>query len=112
MRFKIFFNESTQSLDVNCLCGKDDKYSEVFLPENTAQHVLYSIPNELALDIREYLRAVLDQSISDEFKRIDASIKELQHQRRALIDKARAKMNPKIIEHCEKFKAQHPELFI
>ena len=69
-------------------------------------------PNELALDIREYLRAVLDQSISQEFNAIDASIKELQQKRRALIDEARAKMNPKIIEHCEKFKAQHPELFI
>ena len=109
MRFKIFFNELTQSLDVNCLSGHA---SEVFLPENTAQHVLYPIPSELALDIREYLRAVLDQSISQEFKRIDASIKELQQQRRQLIDEARAKMNPKIIEHCEKFKADHPELFI
>lgn len=109
MRFKIFFNELTQSLDVNCLCGKD---SEVFLPENTAQHVLYPIPSELALDIREYLQGMLDQSISQEFKNIDASIKELQQQRRELIDKARTKMNPAIIEHCEKFKTDHPELFI
>lgn len=109
MRFKIFFNELSQSLDVNCLCGPS---SEVFLPENTAQHVLYPIPNELTLEIREYLRQVLDQSISEEFNAIDASIKELQQKRRQLIDEARAKMNPKIIEHCEKFKADHPELFI
>jgi hypothetical protein len=109
MRFKIFFNELKQSLDVNCLCGPS---SEVFLPENPAQHVLYPIPNELALDIREYLHGMLEQSISQEFKRIDASIKELQQQRRELIDKARVKMNPAIIEHCEKFKAEHPELFI
>jgi hypothetical protein len=109
MRFKIFFNELKQSLDVNCLSGHA---SEVFLPENPAQHVLYPIPNELALDIREYLQGMLDQSISQEFNRIDASIKELQQQRRELIDKARVKMNPAIIEHCEKFKIDHPELFI
>jgi hypothetical protein len=109
MRFKVFFNELTQSLDINCLCGVD---SEVFLPENTAQHVLYPIPNELALDIREYLRGMLDQSISQEFKRIDATIKELQQQRRQLIDEARVKMNPTIIEYCEKFKIDHPEFFI
>lgn len=109
MRFKIFFNELKQSLDVNCLSSYA---SEVFLPENPAQHVLYPIPNELALDIREYLQGMLDQSISDEFKRIDATIKELQQQRRQLIDEARTKMNPAIIEHCEKFKAEHPELFI
>jgi hypothetical protein len=109
MRFKIFFNELTQSLDINCLCGPS---SEVFLPENTMQHVLYPIPSELALDIREYLRAMLDQSISQEFKRIDASIKELQQQRRQLLDDVRLKMNPTIIEYCEKFKAEHPELFI
>lgn len=109
MRFKIFFNELTQSLDVNCLSGPS---SEVFLPENTAQHVLYPIPNELTLDIREYLQGMLDQSISQEFKNIDASIKELQQRRRQLIDEARTKMNPKIIEYCEKFKIEHPELFI
>jgi ubiquinone biosynthesis protein COQ9 len=109
MRFKVFFNELTQSLDINCLCGAD---SEVFLPENTAQHVLYPIPNELALDIREYLQGMLDQSISQEFKRIDVTIKELQQQRRQLIDEARVKMNPTIIEYCEKFKIDHPEFFI
>ena len=109
MRFKIFFNELKQSLDVNCLCGN---HSEVFLPENTAQHVLYPIPNELALDIREYLSGVLDQGYSDKFKSIDTSIKELQQKRRELIDEIRAAMNPAIIEHCEKFKADHPELFI
>ena len=109
MRFKIFFNEQKQSLDVSCLCGKD---SEVFLPENTAQPVLYPIPNELALDIREYLAVVLDQDDNNKFKSIDASIKELQQKRRALIDEIRVKMNPVIIEHCEKFKAEHPELFI
>lgn len=109
MRFKIFFNELKQNLDVSCLCGKD---SEVFLPENTAQHVLYPIPNELALDIREYLAGVLDQDDSDKFKGIDASIKELQQKRKELINKIRVKMNPVIIEHCEKFKAERPELFI
>lgn len=109
MRFKIFFNELKQSLDVSCLRSA---CTAVWIPENTAQHVLYPIPDELAPNILEYLQGMLDQSISDEFKNIDASIKELQQKRSKLINEARAKMNPTIIEYCEKFKIDHPELFI
>ena len=109
MRFKIFFNEPKGALDVKCL--KDDS-NEIILPENTNQHVFYPIPAELMKEIYDDLLSLLDQSITDEFNAIYASIKELQQKRNTMVDGVRAKLNPSIIERCEKFKLTHPEYFI
>ena len=109
MRFKIFFNEPKGVLDVNCL--KDDS-NEIILPENTDQHVYYPIPSELTKEIYDDLLSLLDQSITDEFSAINASIKELQQKRKAMIDDVRAKLNPSIIKQCEDFKLNHQEYFI
>ena len=94
---------------MNCL--KDDT-NEIILPENTNQHVFYPIPSVLTKEIHDDLLSLLDQSITDEFNAIDASIKELQQKRKAMIDGVRAKLNPSIIERCENFKLNHPEYFI
>lgn len=109
MRFKIFFNEGEQKLDINCL---NDNHTDIILPENPDQHVYYPIPNDLRSEIKEYLKDILDDNATDEINSIIGEIVELQQKRKQAIYNLREKLNPEIIQRCEIFKKENAEYFI
>jgi len=109
MRFKIFYNEIKGILDVNCL---QDDSGEIVLPENLNQHVFFPIPSDLLNEIHSEIMSILDQNISNEYKKIDEEIKELQKKRSNLIMNVRKQLNPLIIKKCEEFRNNNPEHFI
>lgn len=109
MRFKIFFNESSQYLDINCL---NDAHTDKILPENPSQHVYFPIPNDLRNEIKAELLQILNDESAKEYHQITEDIKALTDKRRDMINDLRIKLNPKIIEICEKFKEENAEYFI
>lgn len=109
MRFKIFFSEQKQELDINCL---NDSNSDKILPENVSQHVYYPIPNELKSEIKHELMQLLDDESAIEYNQVTEDIRALTDKRRAMINELRMKLNPKIIQLCDKFKEENAEYFI
>lgn len=109
MRFKLYFNEQQQALDINCL---KDEHADTILPEDPAQHVYFPIPNEFRNDIHKMLVPLIDDTVSEEYIQLQASIKELNDKKRELINELRMKINPKIMAKCEKFKEENAEHFI
>lgn len=109
MRFKLFFNEQTQALDINCL---KDTHSDVILPTDPAQHVYFPIPNELLGEVHKYLLPLIEDTVSEEHLQIQETIKALNDRKREMINDLRLKINPKIMAKCETFKDEHAEYFI
>lgn len=109
MRFKIFFDEKTNKLDINCL---PDTNVDIILPENPSQHVYYPIPKDLSNVVHEYLLPLLDDEAAQEYAQITEDIKALTDRRREMINELRTLLNPKIIEKCEDFRIDHAEHFI
>jgi hypothetical protein len=109
MRFKIFFNEQSRKLDINCL---NDMHTDTILPENPSQHLYFPIPNELSNDIKKELMPVLDGKGADAYHAITEEIQALTDRRREMINELRMELNPKIMEICEKFKQENAEYFI
>jgi hypothetical protein len=109
MRFKLYFNEQKQELDINCL---KDTHSDTILPDDVSQHVYFPIPNELREDIHKYLTPLITDTVSEEYLKIQETIKALNDRKRELINDLRAAINPKIMAKCEKFKEENAEHFI
>lgn len=109
MRFKLYFNEQTQTLDINCL---KDTHSDTILPTDPEQHVYFPIPNELISEMHKHLVPLIEDTVSEEYLQIQETIKALNDRKRAMINDLRTKINPKIIAKCEKFKDEHAEYFI
>ena len=109
MRFKIFFNEQSCKLDINCL---NDSHTDTILPTDPAQHVYFPIPNELAKEIKEELLPLLDGGLAEKYQAITDQIKELTDKRRDMINELRMELNPKIMETCKAFKEENAEYFI
>jgi len=109
MRFKIYFNEAQNKIDVNCL---KDEHCDVIIPENLDQHLHYPIPNNLDQEIREYIVKDIDQEYSQMFIDLMNDARELQTRRKNLMQEIRTKYNPLIIEKCNSFKEEHAEHFI
>jgi hypothetical protein len=109
MRFKIFFNEQKQTLDINCL---NDQYSDTILPTDPAQHLYFPIPNELASDIKKELMPLLEGKEARMYHDITEEIRALTDRRREMINELRMELNPKVMEVCEKFKVENAEYFI
>lgn len=109
MRFKIFFNDQKQELDINCL---KDAHSDTILPENPDQHVYFPIPNDLRAEIKEYLMPIIDDELVDKYNEITDEIQKLTNARRSMINELRTKLNPSIIDKCEEFKYENAEWFV
>jgi hypothetical protein len=109
MRFKLYFNEQQQALDINCL---KDENSDVILPEDPAQHVYFPIPNELRGEMHKLLVPLIEDTVSEEYLQIQESIKALNEKKRSLINELRIAINPKIMAKCEEFKKENAEYFI
>jgi predicted alternative tryptophan synthase beta-subunit len=109
MRFKLYFNEQKQELDINCL---KDTHSDTILPDDVSQHVYFPIPNEMREEIHEYLKPLIDDTVSEEYLQIQETIKALNDRKREMINDLRAKINPKIMAKCETFKNENAEHFI
>ena len=109
MRFKIYFNEQLQNLDINCLA---DTFSDTILPEDVNQHVYFPIPNDLQKEIKDNLMPLLDDGSASELRDILEQIKNLTDRRRDVINELRVKLNPQIIEKCQQFKEDNAEYFI
>ena len=109
MRFKVFFNERDNEIQINCLPSDDN---DIIIPENVAQHIHYPIPKELQREISKEMNKLIDKHDVDDYLAIADEIKELQERRRQLINNVRVKMNPLIVQKCEDFKMDHPEYFI
>ena len=109
MRFKLYFNEQKQELDINCL---KDTNSDTILPDDVSQHVYYPIPNELREDIHKILTPLITDTVSEEYIKIQETIKALNERKRELINELRHAINPKIMAKCEQFKAENAEYFI
>lgn len=109
MRFKIYFDEQTQSLDINCLT---DNYTDTILPEDPAQHVHFPIPNDLQKEMKASLMALLDENTTRELREVLEGIKALTDKRRDIVNDLRVKLNPLIIDKCQKFKEDNAEFFI
>lgn len=109
MRFKIFFNEQKQQLDINCL---NDQHTDTILPKDPNQHLYYPIPNELKMEIKKELMPILDDESAQEYNAITEEIKALTDKRRDMINDLRTKLNPMIMAKCEKFKLDNAEYFI
>jgi len=109
MRFKIFFNDSKNELDINCL--KDD-HIDTILPESPDQHVYYPIPNDLLEEIKECIMPILDKDIIDRYNSITDEIQKMHVEKRKMINDIRTQLNPVIIEKCEKFRFDNAEWFI
>lgn len=109
MRFKLYFNEQTQNLDINCL---KDTHTDTILPTDVSQHVYFPIPNELHEEIHKILTPLITDTVSEEYIQIQEAIKALNDRKRDLINDLREKINPKIISTCEKFKQENAEHFI
>lgn len=109
MRFKIFFNEKSQSLDINCLT---DSFTDTILPEDPSQHVYFPIPNEMKDQVKTYLMPIISEEIDAEYQAITDEIQALTDKRREMVNKLRAKLNPQIIDKCQEFKEENAEYFI
>jgi predicted alternative tryptophan synthase beta-subunit len=109
MRFKLYFNEQQQTLDINCL---KDTHSDTILPDDVSQHVYFPIPNELRNEIHKLLTPLITDTISEEYIQIQETIKALNDKKRELINDLRAKINPKIMAKCEQFRQENAEHFI
>ena len=109
MRFKLYFNEQTQALDINCL---KDTHSDTILPTDPEQHVYFPIPNDLLKEVHDYLVPLIEDTVSEEYLQIQETIKALNDRKRNLINDLRVKINPKIMAKCETFKDEHAEYFI
>jgi hypothetical protein len=109
MRFKLYFNEQKQELDINCL---KDTHSDTILPEDPTQHVFFPIPNEMLNDIHAYLKPLIEDTVSQEYLQIQETIKALNDRKREMINDLRTKINPKIMSKCEQFKNENAEHFI
>lgn len=109
MRFKLYFNEQKQELDINCL---KDTHSDTILPTDVSQHVYFPIPNDLLKEVHDYLVPLIDDTVSEEYIQIQETIKALNDRKRDLINDLREKINPKIMAKCETFKNENAEHFI
>lgn len=111
MRFKIYYNEIQEKLDINCL---KDSHCDIILPINPEQHVYYPIPENFKDVIKKELLQLIEseQNIIDELKDVMSNVKNLTDKRRELINELRRKMNPQIIEKCQTFREDHAEYFI
>lgn len=109
MRFKLYFNEQKQELDINCL---KDEHSDIILPEDPSQHVYFPIPNDMRDEIHKQLTPLITDTVSEEYLQIQEAIKALNDRKRELIDTLRVQINPKIMERCKKFKDENAEHFI
>lgn len=109
MRFKIYFNEKTKSLDVNCL---EDKSLDKIIPENPDQHISYPIPIESRKEIKKYLTDILNSELSKEFIDLENDINVLNTIKREKMHELRKVLNVEIFKKCEDFKEDFPEYFI
>jgi len=109
MRFKIYYNEKSNKLDINCL---RDTYTDIILPENADQHVYFPIPGDMQKDIKAYLMPILSEEEATEIEKIRQEIEALNLKRKDFIEALRVKYNPVIIEKCEEFRLQNSEWFI
>jgi hypothetical protein len=109
MRFKLYFNEQKQALDINCL---KDEHADTILPTDPAQHVYFPIPNEFKDDVHKMLVPLIEDTVSEEYLEIQEAIKAMNDKKRELINELRMKINPKIMSKCEQFKNENAEHFI
>ena len=109
MRFKLYFNEQKQELDINCL---KDEHTDIILPEDPSQHVYFPIPNDMRDEIHKVLVPLIEDTVSEEYLKIQEAIKALNERKRELINELRVQINPKIMTTCEKFKEDNAEHFI
>lgn len=109
MRFKLYFNEQKQELDINCL---KDTHSDTILPDDVSQHVYFPIPNDLREEIHKQLKPLITDTVSEEYIKIQEAIKSLNDRKRELINELRVSINPKIMKRCEQFKRDNAEHFI
>lgn len=121
MRFKVYYDEKSKSLDINCL--RDSKSSTPIvddkgIPVSPHGHAYFNIPENLNDDIRDYIRENLPVIMKDfnkeaeEIDKILEQISELQARRNEIIDDIRSKSYPKVLETCREFTLLHPEFFI
>lgn len=109
MKFKIFYNEKTKKLDINCLLGGSQ---ETLLPKNANHHVHYNIDPRFLSHFKPYMMEILTDEDSQDLEKVTNEIVELQTKRQKMIENIRKTKNPEIIEKCRGFKMKFPELFI
>lgn len=109
MKFKVFYNEQTKKLDINCLM---DNFNDVILPENLDQHVSFPIPKDLLGECKQYLVQILDEEDISALQKICDDMEALVKLRRDTIYKFREKYNPLIVKRCEQFREDYAEWFI
>lgn len=110
MRFKLFFNEQKNKLEINCL--NDNKNKDIILPDDPEQHLYFPIPNTMKKDISAKLETLISDEVSAEFIALGNEIKALTDRRREMVNELRKKINPEIMEKCEEFRAENAEHFI
>ena len=109
MRFKVFYNEKINEIDISCL---KDKNKSIILPEALDQHVSYPIPKDMEKIIKKELFELIDKKETEKYLAITGEIQELQNKRKNMIEELRAELNPKILKTCEGLKERFPEYYI
>lgn len=109
MRFKLFYNEQKETLDINCL---PDSFNDIILPDNVEQHVYYPIPKELGKQIKTEMMELIDQEDGAAIEEIRQQMLGLVQARKDLVNRLREKYNPLIMEKCKQFRDDNAEYFI
>ena len=108
MKFKMFYNDQTQTLDFKCLQRRNDNHLKFASPD-PKQHSIYHIPDSLTDVIHEKLVSLITSDENEQIKNINKEIEELFTIRKQFISEVGERVNTMIFEKCIEVENEYPE---
>ena len=108
MKFKIYFDEKKSKLSINV----NDLYSRSTESVIFGTVFSYQLERKFESEIKDYLSEFLTEEHNKKCSELDKKIRDAQQERNKYISDLRSVLYPKMLEKCENFKTDFPELFI